>query len=138
MVCKYKCRKVYVFIWLIIICWILPYTNFIVCKYQGTKIVEGMVLNSALHKEDLNAIAFSNMKRLRMIKICNVHLPQGLSFLSNELRVMEWHDYPLTFMPRHFQPNNLVELIMPRSHIKQLPKEFSVSILLMQRPVFLA
>ena len=50
--------------------------------------------------------------------------------------MMEWHDYPSKFLPRHFQPNNLVELIMPRSHIKQLPKEFSVSILLMQRPFF--
>ena len=97
-----------------------------------------MVLNSPLHKEDLNAKAFSNMKRLRMIKICNVQLPQGLSFLSNELRVMEWLDYLLKFMPRHFQPNNFVELIMPRSHIKQLPKEFRISILLMQRPFFLA
>ena len=57
----------------------------------------------------------------------NVHLPEGLSFLSNKLRMMEWHDYPLKSMPNSFQPDNLVELIMPRSHIKQLPEGFGVS-----------
>ncbi|XP_065622349.1 disease resistance protein RUN1 [Quercus suber] len=87
--------------------------------------VEGMGLNLPPHKEDLNAEAFSKMKSLRLIKICNVHLPEGLNFLSNRLQMMEWHDYPLKFMPTNFQPDNLVELIMPRSHIEQLPEGFS-------------
>ncbi|XP_050254791.1 disease resistance-like protein DSC1 [Quercus robur] len=87
--------------------------------------VEGMVLNLPPHKENLNAEAFSNMKNLRLLKISNVHLPTGLNFLSNKLRMMEWHDYPLKFLPMSFQPDNLVELIMPRSHIKQLPVGFS-------------
>ncbi|XP_075647665.1 TMV resistance protein N-like isoform X2 [Castanea sativa] len=54
----------------------------------GTKFVEGMVLNSPPHEENLNDKAFSNMINLS------------------------------------FQPDNLVELIMPRSHIKQLPEGF--------------
>ncbi|KAL4594440.1 hypothetical protein ACB092_12G021100 [Castanea dentata] len=87
--------------------------------------VEGMRLNLPPHKEDLNAEAFSKMRSLRLIKICNVHLPEGLNFLSNRLQMMEWHDYPLKFMPTNFQPDNLVELIMPRSHIEQLPEGFS-------------
>ncbi|KAF3957224.1 hypothetical protein CMV_017747 [Castanea mollissima] len=66
----------------------------IVLDFQGAEVVEGMVLNL---------------------------LPR-LNFLSNKLRMMEWHDYPLKFMPISFQPDNLVELIMPRSHIEQLPK----------------
>ena len=71
------------------------------------------------------------MKNLRFLYISNVHLPTGLNFLSNKLRIMEWHDYPLKFLPMSFQPDNLVELIMPRSHIEQLPVGFSVSIPLM-------
>ncbi|KAF3952521.1 hypothetical protein CMV_021928 [Castanea mollissima] len=94
----------------------------IVLDFQGTEVVEGMVLNSPPRKENLNDKAFSNMRSLRLLKISNVHLPTGLYFLSNKLRMMEWHDYPLKFMPISFQPDNLVELIMPRSHIEQLPK----------------
>ncbi|KAK9995038.1 hypothetical protein SO802_024741 [Lithocarpus litseifolius] len=91
----------------------------------GTELVESIVFNSPQHKENLNDKAFSGMKRLRLIKICNVHLPRGLDFVSNELRSMEWHDYPLQYMPMSFQPDNLVELIMPRGLIEQLPKGFS-------------
>ncbi|KAF3948949.1 hypothetical protein CMV_025115 [Castanea mollissima] len=94
----------------------------IVLDFQGIEVIEDMVLNSPPRKENLNDKAFSNMKSLRLLKISNVHLPTGLCFLSNKLRMMEWHDYPLKFMPKNFQPDNLVELIMPRSHIKQLPE----------------
>nr|XP_023929824.1 uncharacterized protein LOC112041155 [Quercus suber] len=94
----------------------------IVLDFQGIEVMEDMVLNSPPRKENLNDKAFSNMKSLRLLKISNVHLSTGLCFLSNKLRMMEWHDYPLKFMPSSFQPDNLVELIMPRSHIKQLPK----------------
>ncbi|XP_050251162.1 TMV resistance protein N-like isoform X1 [Quercus robur] len=94
----------------------------IVLDFQGTEVVEGMVLNSPPRKENLNDKAFLYMKSLRLLKISNVHLPTGLNFLSNKLRMMEWHDYPLKFMPISFQPDNLVELIMPRSHIEELPE----------------
>ena len=75
------------------------------------------------------------MKSLRFLKISNVHLPKGLDFLSNELRMMEWHDYPLKSMPIDFQPDNLVELIMPGSHIEQLPEGPTVSFPLMHASV---
>ncbi|KAL0017104.1 hypothetical protein SO802_004173 [Lithocarpus litseifolius] len=92
----------------------------------GTEFIEGMVINSPPHKEELNAEAFSKMKRLRLIKICNVQLPQGLNYLSNELRMMDWCDYPLKSMPISFRPTNLVELIMPRNCIEQLPTGFAI------------
>ena len=92
--------------------------------------------------ETLSAEAFLNMKKLRLLKIGNVQHPkdfikgnvqpskdlfrgnvqllQGLSYLSNELRVLEWHGYHLKSMPTNFQPNKLVELRMCFSGIKQL------------------
>ena len=94
-----------------------------------------MVLNSPPRKENLNDKAFSNMKSLRLLKISNVHLPIGLNFFSNKLRMIEWHDYPLKFMPISYQPDNLVELIMPRSHIEQLPGGLIVSFPLMHASV---
>ena len=83
------------------------------------------------------------MKILRFLKIGYVHpsqdliggpiqLPQGLSYLSNELRIIDWHGYPLKSMPTSFQPNKLVELRMRYSGIKQLWKGIVVRFSLMQ------
>jgi hypothetical protein len=103
------------------------------------------MLNTPKKKEEqLSAEAFSKMKNLRLLKIgnlqfphdlirgnlqfpqdlirCTMQLPQGLNYLSNELRVIEWHGYPLKYMPTNFQPNQLVELRMRCSRIKQLWK----------------
>ena len=83
------------------------------------------------------------MKILRFLKIDYVHppkdlivgpiqLPQGLNYLSNELRILDWHGYPLKSMPTNFQPNKLAELRMHFSNIKQLWKGIMVRFSLMQ------
>ena len=104
--------------------------------------------------EHLSAEAFSKMKILRLLKIGNeippedsingtmqlpkdfnkgkVQLPEELSYLSNELRVIEWHGYQLKCIPTNFQPSKLVELRMHCSGIKQLWKGNMVRLLLMQ------
>ncbi|KAG7941013.1 hypothetical protein I3843_16G016500 [Carya illinoinensis] len=97
----------------------------VVEENTGTDKVEGIMLNTPSREAQLNANAFSKMKKLGLLKICNVHLPAGLEYLSNKLHLLEWHEYPLTSMPNNFQPHNLVELIMPRCCFKQLPKGFS-------------
>ena len=76
-------------------------------------------------QEELNDEPFSNMNKLKLLKICKLHLP-CLRNLSNELLLLEWHEYPLKSLPKSFQPPELVELIMHRSSIMQLPSEFSV------------
>ena len=94
-------------------------------------------------KERLSAEAFTKMKILRFLKIGYVHppkyliggpiqLPQGLNYLSNELRIIDWRGYPLKSMPTSFQPNKLVELRMHYSDIKQLWKGIMVRFSLMQ------
>ena len=90
------------------------------------------MLNSPPCKEDLNANAFSKVEGLELIKICSAVRFWGLNHLSNQLQMMEWHDYPLKSMPRSFRPCNLVELTMPNSQIEQLPEVFNVRLLLMQ------
>ena len=86
-----------------------------------------MLLNLAPNEEqeELNVEPFSKMNKLKLLKICKLHLP-CLSNLSNELLLLEWHEYPLKSLPKSFQPPELVELIMHHSGIKQLPSEFSV------------
>ncbi|XP_040998844.1 disease resistance protein RPV1-like isoform X3 [Juglans microcarpa x Juglans regia] len=93
---------------------------------SGTYKVQGIMSSSSSphQKEVLNSEAFSNMKKLRLIKICDVNLPWGLNSLSNGLRLIDWHECPLESMPKSFQPSNLVELIMHRSSFSQLPMAF--------------
>ena len=92
--------------------------------------------------ERLSAEAFLKMKNLRFLKIgyvepqqghnrSPVQLPKGLSYLSNELRVIDWHGYPLISMPTNFQPIKLVELRMHCSSIKTLWKGIMVRFSLM-------
>ena len=91
--------------------------------------------------ENLSAKAFSNMKKLRLLKIYNaqsskdlfrgnVKFLQGLSYLSNELRFLEWDGYHLKFLPTNFQPIKLVELRMHFSGIRQLWKGIMVRFVL--------
>ncbi|XP_024172352.1 TMV resistance protein N-like [Rosa chinensis] len=64
--------------------------------------------------------AFSNMDRLRLLKICNVKFFGNITYLSNELQYLEWHECPLDSFPSEFQANKLVEVRMQFSRIKQL------------------
>ena len=79
-------------------------------------------------KLDLSSRAYVRMYNLRLLKIFNsrigsqsrVHLPQGLEFLSEELRYLHWDGFPLSSMPSNFQAENLVQLNLAYSKIKQL------------------
>nr|POE89427.1 putative disease resistance protein [Quercus suber] len=111
----------------------------------GTKVVEGIMLNMPIQEvEHLSAEVFSKMKILRLLIIGNmklpkdfingtvqlpkvlirgnVQLPKVLSYLFDELRIIEWNGYPLKSMPTSFQTNKLVEIKMHCSRIIQLWK----------------
>uniref|UniRef100_A0A7N2R2T9 NB-ARC domain-containing protein n=1 Tax=Quercus lobata TaxID=97700 RepID=A0A7N2R2T9_QUELO len=70
---------------------------------RGTDQIKGMVLNLPPNEEqeELNAEPFSKMNKLKLLKICKLHLP-CLSNLSNELLLLEWHEYPLKSLPKSF------------------------------------
>jgi hypothetical protein len=97
--------------------------------FQGTVNVEGIFLDvSKIREIELSSTAFARMYNLRLLKIynsvagdkCRVHLPSGLESLSEELRYLHWDGYPLTSLPSNFRPQNLVELSLPSSKVKQL------------------
>lgn len=100
---------------------ILKFTCFFVLGYQGTPTVEGFVLDLLESKEvKCHPEAFSQMVNLRLLKVHNVRLPEGLNSLPNSLRFLEWIGYPLEDLPSEFDPEELVELSMCHSRIKQL------------------
>ncbi|GKD84427.1 Toll/interleukin-1 receptor domain-containing protein, partial [Tanacetum coccineum] len=64
----------------------------------------------------------SNLKKLRRIHVImsNDNHVKGPSFLSNELRYINWENYPATSFPDSFQPMNLVVLKMEDSFQREL------------------
>ena len=80
----------------------------------------------------LSAKAFSLMTNLRFLNIGNVQLPEGLEYLSNKLRLLNWHRYPLKSLPSNLQLDKIVEFQMCYSHIEELWKGIKV------RSVFLS
>ncbi|KAJ0804578.1 putative TIR domain, P-loop containing nucleoside triphosphate hydrolase [Helianthus annuus] len=73
----------------------------------------------------------SNMKKLRWLSLtlynnCDENA-EGPNFLSNELRYINWRNYPRSPFPSTFQPMKLVALKLSRSFQKQLWKGYKVS-----------
>ena len=68
----------------------------------------------------LNAKAFFSMTDLRVLKLNNVHLCEEIEYLSDQLRFLNWHGYPLKTLPSNFNPTNLLELELPNSSIHHL------------------
>lgn len=84
----------------------------------------------------MKPMVFQEMYSLRLLKIvvrmgkCRLHLSQGLSFLPDALRYLEWLRYPLKSLPSSFTPHYLVNLDMPLSQIEHLWNGFQVIMLL--------
>ncbi|KAG6737775.1 hypothetical protein POTOM_059305 [Populus tomentosa] len=60
------------------------------------------------------------MSRLRLLRIRNACFDSGPEYLSNELRFLEWRYYPSKSLPSSFQPENLVEVHLCYSNLRQL------------------
>ncbi|XP_037493761.1 disease resistance-like protein DSC1 [Jatropha curcas] len=71
---------------------------------------------------EISSKAFVKMPNLRFLRIYGFELilPDGPDFLPEELRFLCWNSYPLKSLPLKFCPNNLVELHLPDSQLKQL------------------
>ncbi|XP_062003591.1 uncharacterized protein LOC133721072 isoform X2 [Rosa rugosa] len=91
----------------------------------GTTTVEGLFLSSPEKEEmPLDDDPFSSMRNLRLLKIYNVNfLDVHFSYVSKNLRLLEWHKCPLESLPSNFKSDKLVEFKMPDSRIKKLWNE---------------
>ncbi|XP_021802340.1 protein SUPPRESSOR OF npr1-1, CONSTITUTIVE 1-like, partial [Prunus avium] len=89
---------------------------------SGTNTLKGIIVN--LPKPDeipLNAKCFSAMKNLEFFINHNASLSgDTVDYLSNKLRVIDWGNCELQYLPSSFQPKYLVLFSMPCSRIKQL------------------
>ncbi|XP_037493747.1 disease resistance protein RPS6 [Jatropha curcas] len=71
---------------------------------------------------EISSKIFMKMPNLKFLSIYDSELilPDGLDFLPEQLRYLSWHRYPLKSLPLKFCPNNLVQLHLPESQLKQL------------------
>ncbi|KAK8589093.1 hypothetical protein V6N13_087968 [Hibiscus sabdariffa] len=94
----------------------------VLTESTATEVIEAMTIRESNKMLSLNAGAFSKMKKLRLLKVsCLTHC-DDLNYLSNKLRLLDWRGYPLRSLPSGFQPDDLVALLLPCSHIEQLWK----------------
>ncbi|PRQ22478.1 putative toll-like receptor, P-loop containing nucleoside triphosphate hydrolase [Rosa chinensis] len=87
----------------------------------GTAAISGIVQELPESKwEVCHPEAFSNMLNLKLLKLHNVHPSKDLRCVPKSLRFFEWRGYSLTNLPPDFEPDELVELSVCHSSIKQL------------------
>ncbi|PRQ22471.1 putative P-loop containing nucleoside triphosphate hydrolase, leucine-rich repeat domain, L [Rosa chinensis] len=92
-------------------------------KNKGTDKIRAMVMDlPELEVAHWKPEAFSNLSQLSLLHIRNVDLPEGLTFLSNSLRLLDWSGYPLRSLPQNFEPDQLIELNLCHSNIEHLWK----------------
>ncbi|XP_004310255.1 PREDICTED: uncharacterized protein LOC101295301 [Fragaria vesca subsp. vesca] len=89
---------------------------------KATSAVQSIYLECSTGDNVVHSIdnAFSNMDRLRLLKIWNLKCSGNIRYISNKLQYLEWHECPLDSFPSDFQPEKLVEVHMPFSRIIQL------------------
>ncbi|KAK7262630.1 hypothetical protein RJT34_30205 [Clitoria ternatea] len=99
----------------------------VVSENKGTEYLEAIVLRrnpenieEILDMATLRAEALEQMSHLKLLMLWNLNFSGSLKLLSNELGYLYWEKYPFTCLPSSFQPNKLVELMLPHSNIKQL------------------
>ncbi|XP_031266458.1 disease resistance protein RML1B-like [Pistacia vera] len=92
----------------------------VLTKNTGSERVEGIMVDKELNLS-ASAKAFSNMINLRLLKIHNVQLPEGIEYLSHKLLILEWHGYPLkSLLLPNLQFDEIIELDMSNSSIEHL------------------
>ncbi|XP_027907674.1 TMV resistance protein N-like [Vigna unguiculata] len=87
----------------------------------GTKAVEGLSLK--LHsssKDCLEAHAFKEMKRLRLLQLDHVQLSGDYGHISKQLRWICWRGFPYKYIPNNFHLENVIAIDFKHSHLQLL------------------
>ena len=74
------------------------------------------------------------MDSLRFLRIRNVCLQHGPKCLPNDLRILDWSNYPSKSLPSSFQLDELGQLCLQHSKIEQLSIRIKVDVLTYNPP----
>ncbi|XP_057988768.1 disease resistance-like protein DSC1 isoform X2 [Hevea brasiliensis] len=110
----------------------------VLTRNEGTIATEGIFLDiSKIDKVNLSPVTFSRMCNMRLLKFYHssslswknptgfiskstLQSCDGLQSLPNKLSYLHWHGYPWESLPSNFAMENLVQLEMPFSKVKEL------------------
>ncbi|XP_059649565.1 disease resistance protein RPV1-like [Cornus florida] len=94
----------------------------------GTKAIQGIVLNLSESEElqQVNAKAFTEMKRLRLLHLNYVRLSGSCKHISGRLVWLSWKGFPLTCMPSTLIMDNMVAIDLSYSRLNQVWRESKV------------
>ncbi|KAK7258834.1 hypothetical protein RIF29_24422 [Crotalaria pallida] len=86
----------------------------------GSSKIEGIMLDPP-QIEEIEWIdsAFQKMKRLRLLIVRNTSFSSAPSYLPNQLRLLDWKDYPSQSFPSNFCPKKIVAFNLRGSPLVQ-------------------
>ncbi|KAM7469110.1 hypothetical protein LguiA_007293 [Lonicera macranthoides] len=89
---------------------------------MGTENIEGILLNPQKQEYiiEMGTEAFRKMAKLRYLEIHNTRIPEGPDYLPDELRWIDWDEFPSNYLPTTFEANFLVRLRLCYSRLEQL------------------
>ncbi|XP_065626522.1 TMV resistance protein N isoform X2 [Quercus suber] len=82
----------------------------------SNKIRSIMLLSPEQTEVSLKAKVFKRMKNLKFL-VGNVHIGEALEYLPDELRFLEWREFPLSLSSKCCLPQQLVVIKMSKSNI---------------------
>ncbi|KAJ7970182.1 TMV resistance protein N [Quillaja saponaria] len=86
---------------------------------KGTDKIEGVMLRfPSEEKLQWSGEAFKKMTNLRILMVENAYFSEGPKHLPDELRVLDWKNYPSMSLPPDFKSDNLVVLSLVDSRLK--------------------
>ncbi|XP_040364167.1 TMV resistance protein N-like [Rosa chinensis] len=92
----------------------------ILTENTGTSKIEGIIIKMPTADEiRLSPKCFKKMRNLKIFINVNGRLCGNVDYYPNQLRLLEWRDYPLKSLPPDFNMKNLIQLNMPRSRISR-------------------
>ncbi|XP_016646924.1 PREDICTED: TMV resistance protein N-like [Prunus mume] len=97
----------------------------VLCDESGTDEIEGVALDMQWSDEArFRAQAFTNMKKLRLLRLSNVELTGEYKDFPKKLIWLSWHEFPLRSIPDDFpmQPK-LVSLDLRHSKLRRVWKD---------------
>ncbi|KAJ4836532.1 hypothetical protein Tsubulata_045218 [Turnera subulata] len=107
------------------------FRNFDGCCFleNGTKAVEGIILNNPGLRQLFSAKTFKKMKRLRLLQLNYVRLTGSCEYISSKLRWICWRKFPYDSIPSDLNLENLVALEMRYGNMEQFFEEENVRLL---------
>ncbi|XP_028805584.1 TMV resistance protein N-like isoform X2 [Neltuma alba] len=88
----------------------------VLTQNTGSRKIQGMMVDLPDHyMVHLTASTFKRMRNMKIFIVKNAHIFGSPQHLPNNLRLLDWMEYPSSSLPSNFRPKKLVGLNLSRS-----------------------